>query len=960
MKTIIFFLLFLLLPFNITAQDDLKTLTITTMSGLKTAVRDFQRDPNIFMPEKLHNIDLYRFGNHTYGKRFGFESVYKFPGIDSLLGIAAFNYRDGRNQMVAVADSENVGYGNIYASDINSDKFSNTVDSITCVIKLQDILDDATADSMGFKLRFWNTSGFSDSPLVAILEIVPVTDSAIRTVNDSIVDTLNNDPSFSADWTAGIIDDTTFYLLSNGTDTVFNVKYECRLGPSYTTSCCNIEPLTGPPNPFNGYCGFDESNWLTLTTIHPASTPDDRILTEWGTQYPTSFAQYNDMMFIANGSQTMKVYNGDIVVDYPPNAPGQMTVIPYAGDGNPNAKINGEVRYTTKYTIDSVSFNYSLLGNLTPSVKNILGMNMLKEFQKPALFESATDTIFMQLYRTKENPGAIDRSDYAFLLIDTLFSPVDDILNFTYIDSLDNSDLIGVDSVPIIDSSFNGYFGNDLDDSAYTRPGAPRLESWAEDVSDSGIWNGSTVLTIGVAYATTYVDTVLGIESALSPISMILRRGATDEFPTLQLPQPNAPYGLKKNLYRATIQTSEYDSSSIFRSDPRSQVYVINPEFSFHPVGDTIIGPFRLVEQFDTTVYSYQDTVAIETIDFTAKQPALTVPPSGLSNIFAHDNRLWGLKGSQLWYSEQGTLEWLLFNLSQFDPDDGDQGNVAWPFRGGMLYAKNFSTYNLFEDRTVSEITGAPGCVSPTGHVKANGIDYYISNGGAVSLNESQFLIRQHRIGDLSVDINNFSKKSFGELRTCVTAYVPQVEQIWFSVEDTNYVWDIRAQGWTTSSVVFDGWTLFDIDSGSTFYPGRTFYFYQGGGTNLFKFGLSELDNGSGLDVFIESGPLFQDINYNQIFGIGLWSKNISTQDFYSIAVGMIGIEDTALTPLGTGLKSITFPLNKRKSQKEIVFDPELIYRLVLATASGFLLMDSTSIDRIDIFYKTIESPVLE
>lgn len=951
LRLIIFGLILFLIPFNVSSQqDDIQVLTIRTMSGLKTAVRDFQRDPQIFMPSLLHNVDLYRFGNHTYGKRFGYKTIFRFPGVDSVLGISAYNYRDGRNQMIAAADSENVGYGNIYASIINTDLFSNPTDSAEYQIDVDRFIAETSFDSVGFQFQLW-TDVFDT---VEVTDTVLVNESNVRAVNDWIVDTLNNDPVFSVHWTAAIISDTTFYIVSDGAEGIDETFFNCRVAPFYTVRCCTPNPFNPPP-----YC----SAYVSIIRFSD-ETPDDRILTEWGTQFPTTFAQYNDMMFIANGSQTMKVYNGDIVVDYPPNAPGQMTVVPYAGDGNPNATVNGEVRYIMSYTIDSVSYDYSLLGYLTPPVKNILGMNMLKDFPTPAIDPAETDTIFLRLYRTHENPGALDPSDYAFLLIDTTFSPASDIENFTFLDSLTDIDLVGVDSLLILDSNFIDFFGNDLDDSSITRFGAVRLESWAEDGVNRGIWEGETPLTFGVAYSITYVDTVLGIESALGPITMILERETIDEFPTIQMPVPNASYGLKKNLYRATIQTSEYDSTSTFRRDPRIPTTVgvkqINPEFKFHPVGDTIIGPFRFVEQFEFDSVLYQDTVAIETIDFTAKQPAETVPPSGLSNIYTNDNRLWGLKNSQLWYSEQGTLEWLQFNVSQFDPDDGDQGNVAWPFRGGMFYAKNFATYNLFDDFTVSEVTGSPGCISSTGHAKANGIDYYISNGGAVSLNESQFLIRQHRVGDLSVDINNFSKKSFGELRSCVTAYVPQVEQIWFSIEDTNYVWDIRAQGWTTSSIVFDGWTLFDIDSGSTFYPGRTFYFYQGGGSNIFKFGNSELDDGNGLNVRIESGPLFQDINYNQIHGIGLWSKNVSNLDIFQLLVGMYGIGDTLLDPIGGGSKGTIFPLTERKTQQELTFAPDLLYRLFITTAFGFVLMDSTSIDRIDIFYKPVEPPVLE
>jgi hypothetical protein len=126
--------------------------------------------------------------------------------------------------------------------------------------------------------------------------------------------------------------------------------------------------------------------------------------------------------------------------------------------------------------------------------------------------------------------------------------------------------------------------------------------------------------------------------------------------------------------------------------------------------------------------------------------------------------------------------------------------------------------------------------------------------------------------------LSNFTDKDFDDLITCVGAYVPQREQLWFCIGDTTYIYDFEANAWTTSGLTFAGTTLYDVDTLTHFTPGRSLYFFQSGDSVIYKFGEGHSGtDGLYIGMTIESGPIFTDAERQQITGLNVWAQPEAT-----------------------------------------------------------------------------------
>jgi hypothetical protein len=206
----------------------------------------------------------------------------------------------------------------------------------------------------------------------------------------------------------------------------------------------------------------------------------------------------------------------------------------------------------------------------------------------------------------------------------------------------------------------------------------------------------------------------------------------------------------------------------------------------------------------------------------------------------------------------------------------------------------------------------------------------------------------------LSKRLSNFTEKTFPDLQKCVGAYVPQNEQLWFCIGDTSYVYDIGTDLWATSSLSFAGTTLYDVDTTVPFIPGRSLYFFQSGDSVIYRFGEGHRNgNGTYVNMKVETGPLFADPDYQQIFAVGVWSQpeasyTLAALNFYNQGDSLMRTE--WLLPR----------VDRRNQVKECLVNPAIYYRLVIQSLQAAYPMTDGGIDRITIYGEKVGEPLLE
>jgi hypothetical protein len=965
---------------NVKAAEKLE---ISKFGGLNTSASDFSIAPNEF--RICHDVDLSRNGDSTLSPRLGYVAVTRIAGIDSILGIFTMNYRNGNKQMFTVTDSAGVGYGNIYASALNTDNFDldfgSSIDSYYVAMwkdTAQYILSTSFGTCCPYHSYVPDSIVIYDSFFVAgdtFIVADTIKDTAQFTgMNDNFVSKINALAGLSSYVTAGVGASTTTYYVKED-NAAISVVFR------------------------HGFKVFDSTTLVTFGTKYTLQTvtqftgnisPEQRVSSYWAIQRPTSFAQFNDLAYFVNGQQKGVVWNGDYLSQWPINAPGEPNVIPITDHDN----INGEVAYILKYSTDSAGteiYTRSYSGYWTPRVRVISGSVILKDFPIPAL---GTDTVFnVKLYRTKTTAGRFTESDSAYL--DTTFAMTPSLFaTLIYKDTMPDSALSTSDRIQ--------FEGNHLrakkmtgrrgagGDTVETRFGAPRFVSadtvGHDSTSTKNVYGGGSSTQVGVSYIVNYTDTANLITGDASwPLSLLRRGGAglKENAYTFTLPRPHASNHVVKNIWRASLVTAKWDSlhSYQWRRDSSIANDIIRRfnqfgfEMSFTELepdtvglianfrsilrkpyekwdvtkpGDTVVMEYRLIAQVPDTQTTYTDTLRYDSLLKVPDVFEYNAPPTGLEKIFVVNDQLIGIKDSRAWKSRVGKLtEWELFDFSSFNQDDGDQITMGLPFRGGILIGKNYSAYNWLPDFTTTEITGIPGCVASQSPIKANGAIYYLSNSGIVALTEGQSLIRYHNSELLSRKLSNFTNQTFPNMQKCVGAYVPQNEQLWFCIGDTSYVYDIGTDLWATSSLSFAGTTLYDVDTTVPFIPGRSLYFFQSGDSVIYKFGEGH-KNGSGtyVNMVVESGPIFTDAERQQITGVNIWA-----QPEASYTLVPVQFYDEADTLLST---YILPRVDRRLSFTEVAPNPAVYYRYRLTSLQATFPMTDGGIDRIDFYYLNI------
>ena len=99
-----------------------ETTKVRGFLGLNTITPDELTDSRYF--RVAHNVDWSRHGIPSWGMRFGYDSVSKKSGIDSLLGIHRVTYNDETSQLLFTGDSSSVGYGFNYICALNQNNLT--------------------------------------------------------------------------------------------------------------------------------------------------------------------------------------------------------------------------------------------------------------------------------------------------------------------------------------------------------------------------------------------------------------------------------------------------------------------------------------------------------------------------------------------------------------------------------------------------------------------------------------------------------------------------------------------------------------------------------------------------------------------------------------------------------------------------------------------------------------------
>ena len=105
----------------------------------------------------------------------------------------------------------------------------------------------------------------------------------------------------------------------------------------------------------------------------------------------------------------------------------------------------------------------------------------------------------------------------------------------------------------------------------------------------------------------------------------------------------------------------------------------------------------------------------------------------------------------------------------------------------------------------------------------------------------------------------------------------------------------------------------------------------------------------------VETGPLFPDINRQQIFKYVVWAQ---PDTLYTLAALNFYDENDSIMS-----ESVDWSLprvDRRFSLMEIYTNPAVYYRLVLQGLQSTYPMLESGIDRIDIWYEDIEEPEAE
>lgn len=871
------------------------SLFIRGFGGLNTISDEFHVGEN--EATVAHNVDFSR-QLGAISKRYGYDSLSAFVGADSIW-IYPVEYSDGTKQLFVVTDTANQGFGSIYVTKKGS--YSLNADSLTKIWSFWSPFGVPDFETVGDRVYIVN--GYNRGIVYSdgVARSFPP-----RSPAEPYITPLKEAGGLSGTYRYVIyISDTT--TNTNTIDTIYDTtRYECAYWKS-------------------GYC----VEWVE-------SVDGDSIVVD---------ISY-DTVLSANSHLRQGVVSSPVRVD------------------------DGAVMLTgfTAPNVDSVK-NYSdpYDAGFRITIARTRG-DFLRLTERTKVYH-VTDFLV---------PDADSAEHYVY--IDT----TSDTTLTNYIELAIQRDMLGVDSTNSIHTRYGapGYMGiththtyTSIDDTPY-----------GDSTSAYGVFYGipNQEDTLGVAYYTTVIDTVTGIESDTGRGCYVWNdqsqfSGAAKPFGyQLSLPKIlDNDSGLVYNVYRGLIEQITFDSSywkpttisNLNLTDAFRLIDAIgkNKEIT---IGDTILvkdrGVYRWVDNMsvDTVIvqnlylvgqYTRSDTMFIDSLRYDSLVLKRTfykkTPPALMSSIFAFQGRLYGVEKSRLWRS--GLLDgfdslqtWGQMDFQSFNEDDGDIGTIAFPERQAIRFFKNRSNYNVYDDFSKTEISGYWGCIAPQSYAAGIGGIYYLTDEGVVRETEGTDLERTFKIQLVSAKLDNFDKMDIKTKSRSYGFYHNQKYYLYVpSPIDTTYIFDERANAWSTASLKFSSAGLYGIQPNVEFIPGDTIYFTRPGSSGLYRLGSSEKDNGNSIPINWQSAPLFVDHSYEKVGKIGLWCESDSTYD--SLAVY---IKDEDANTDGYAYFS---NLTSRYVKRGISCNSAMYFYINLSSFAGAdLHIGKAYIDGIDIWYE--------
>jgi hypothetical protein len=891
-----------------------QSMRIEGFRGLNTATADFQVKAN--EARIAHNVDLGK-NIGAISPRDGYDSVSLVSGMDSIVGIEGAYYSDGTQQLVFVADSSGVGYGNVYASpDGSSDLTSAT--------------------------RIWQYFSIQNVPQFAML------DDAVYLVNGSHKGIYYRDDLARS-----------YPLPAPGEPQIVPLDNSGPLHGEY------IYRISSDGGGFTGSSsGGLGSHSDGIISSRIAVSNGQVLLT--GFQMPANdsidFPDRPVFRYGLSGVTTDSVYW--VIVD---------------GDSIGYTATGADTKYTVRDSLADSMVAHSIIGakvNVQKVDNTFIDWAYLLCYAKAAYtsypqsygggsgdYTVAADSAWaLFVHRTKANPGRIDAHDSACLVMTKSISYLDSLYPETLVFIDSTADAVLSYSTPLFRTDF---YGRDSVGHPTYRYGAPRFVS--SDTTETGwgrgIFNGwpDTLLdTLGVAYVATLIDTVTGIESDTSRSLFVFcdSGNASPSYEKLVLSLPKlrtTDSGLVFNIYRAAIEKITHVDSILITADPR--LGVIAPFWKvLQNIDSVVVLDYYLLDQYSAAADTIIDSIAYDSIRYHRRYSRQTPPPL-MTDIFSHDGRLFGTQKSGLYYSEpifSDTLQrWGAMALTPINPGDGDMVTTAWADRGVVRVSKSHSSLNIYQDNALqwnrTEVSQHIGCLARESLTSGLGGHYYLTNLGVVREAAGLALDRTQTLDTISTALDNFKAFDAAALADARGFYFDQKYML--SIGDTTYVWDELTRTWSTWSLTFADATLYSTENQVSFLPGDSMYFIRPGDSVLYRFASSTQDNGTDINFTWQSGPIFLTPEYKRIRTAGVWVNSTDTSGTLSI-----DLYDES----GSQAVSVAHDSLQYRHTIKGFGENALMYGSLLLKPQGSTGLPNTIINAIDISFSALGKPIIK
>jgi hypothetical protein len=420
---------------------------------------------------------------------------------------------------------------------------------------------------------------------------------------------------------------------------------------------------------------------------------------------------------------------------------------------------------------------------------------------------------------------------------------------------------------------------------------------------------------------------------------MFWQAQGTDDSVEFGVPNPPAvTTGYKINIYRALVGYASWDTTWI-TGDAAAVLSLLGPFDCFsdpttggikcvqstqprHDPGnqkDSIYEDFMfLLVQLDEGDTLYADTLGHDSVGLASLENLYSpsVPPTPLDGIITANDRLFGFRGENVYFSNLDTASrWFVFNWITINAQDGDRINAIFQQRDAIRIGKTKALYNFYQDANfnwnLSEISQHFGVVSQHSVASGLGGTYYYTDFGVVRETEGQFRDRQFNTELISTNIAALDTIPVAIKESAIGFYHKQMYMLSLPYDSTagdsglTYVYFEKANAWARwPNLSFGGATLYSTETELSFLPGDTMYFFKPGESDILIMTEDTLDNTGGVAFRIaleaETAPLFtEDLRFNKQItelGVGLRANASSTDSLvitYKDEEGVTQFTDT-------------------------------------------------------------------